>query len=330
MIRWGILGAGHIARKLAADLALVDNAELIAIGSRSKEKALEFFSEFPVAHVHDSYEDLAANSEVDAIYIATPHSHHHEHTLLCLENNKAVMCEKAFAVNHRQAREMVDKAREKKLFLMEAMWTRFLPHYNKMKSIVESGELGSISSVLINFGFRPRTPVPPRLFDPALAGGTILDIGVYNVFMAMSILGKPDGIIASMTPAPTGIDEQCSVLFNYNNGSMAQLFSSFVAHLPTEADISGSKGRLKLTHRFYAPESTLEFYPEKMDSKQIVSFYNPVKGWGYHYEVKHVCECLEMGLTESPVMTLDNSLELMKVLDEIRQKAGIKYDAENY
>ena len=330
MIRWGILGAGNIARKLAADLAFVDNAELVAIGSRSKEKATEFSREFAVAHVHHSYEDLAANPGVDVVYIATPHSHHHEHTLLCLENNKAVMCEKAFAVNYRQAREMVDKAREKKLFLMEAMWTRFLPHFNKMKSIVESGELGNISSVLINFGFRPRTPVLPRLFDPALAGGTILDIGVYNVFMAMSILGKPDGIMAGMTPAPTGVDEQCSVLFNYKNGSMAQLFSSFVAHLPTEADISGSKGRLKLTHRFYAPESTLEFYPEKMDSKQIVSFHNPVQGWGYHYEVKHVCECLEMGLTESPLMTLGNSLDLMKVLDDIRQIAGIKYDADNY
>ena len=329
MIRWGILGAGNIARKLAADIAFVDNAELVAIGSRSEENANAFAKDFPVAHVHHSYEDLAANPDVDVIYVATPHSHHYEHTLMCLDHNKAVLCEKAFAVNRRQAQEMINVARNKKLFLMEAMWTKFLPHYQKMKSIVDSGQLGSISSVLINFGFRPRTPVPARLFDPSLAGGTMLDIGIYNVFMAMSILGRPDEIEAHMTPADTGIDEQCSVLFKYKSGAMAQLFSSFVAHLPTEADISGSQGRLRLTHRFYAPESTLEFYPEKMDSKQNVQFDNSGIGWGYHYEVKHVCDCLEKGLTESPVMTLDNTLELMSVLDEIRKKAGIKYDADN-
>jgi predicted dehydrogenase len=330
MIRWGILGAGNIARKLAADIALVEDAELVAVGSRTKEKALAFAKEFPLAYVHDSYEALASNPDVDVIYVATPHSHHHENTLLCLNHNKAVLCEKAFAVNHRQALDMVNYAREKKLFLMEAMWTKFLPHYIKMKAVVDSGDLGSISSVLINFGFRPNMPVPARLFDPALAGGTILDIGVYNVFMAMSVLGKPDEIEAHMTPAPSGVDEQCSVLFKYRNGSMAQLFSSFIAHLPTEADINGSNGRLRLTHRFYAPESTLEFYPDKMNSKQNVTFHNPLSGWGYHYEVKHVCECLSSGLTESPVMTHGNTLELMKVLDEIRDKAGIRYDADNY
>jgi predicted dehydrogenase len=330
MIRWGILGAGSIAKKLAADISLVDNAKLVAVGSRSTEKASAFAKEFDVTHVHYSYEELAKNPEVDVIYVATPHSHHHEHTLMCLESNKAVLCEKAFAVNYRQAKEMTDKGREKNLFLMEAMWTKFLPHYNKMKSIVDSGQLGTISSVLINFGFRPRIPVPERLFDPALAGGTILDIGVYNVFIAMSVLGRPDEIEAYMTPAHTGVDEQCSVLFKYKNGTMAQLFSSFVAHLPTEADIHGSDGRLRLTHRFYAPESTLEFYPERMDSKQIVPFDNALKGWGYHYEVKHVCECLENNLKESPVMTLNNTLALMEVLDEIRMKAGIRYDADNY
>jgi predicted dehydrogenase len=330
MIRWGILGAGNIAKKLAADIALVDNAQLVAVGSRSKENANQFAREFSVPHIHGSYDELSKNSEVDVIYVATPHSHHHENTLMCLENNKAVLCEKAFAVNYRQAKEMVDKARQKNVFLMEAMWTKFLPHYNKMKSIVDSGQLGTISSVLINFGFKPRTPVPARLFDPALAGGTILDIGVYNVFIAMSVLGRPDEIEACMSPASTGVDEQCSVVFKYNNGSMAQLFSSFVAHLPTEADINGSDGRLRLTHRFYAPESTLEFYPDKMDSKQQVPFDNPTTGWGYQYEVRHVCECLERNLKESNVMTLDNTLEMMEVLDDIRKKAGISYDADNY
>ena len=328
MIKWGILGAGNIARKLAADIALVENAKLVAVGSRTRENATQFAKEFRIAHVHDSYESLAKNPDVDVIYVATPHSHHHENTLMCLENNKAVLCEKAFAVNHRQANEMVEKAKQKNLFLMEALWTKFLPHYIKMKEVVDSGQLGNISSVFINFGFQPRQPVPARLFDRALAGGTILDIGIYNVFIAMSVLGRPDEIEAHMTPAPTGVDQQCSVLFKYNNGAMAQLFSSFVAHLPTEADINGSDGRLRLTHRFYAPESTHELYPEKMDSKQQVPFHHPQKGWGYQYEIKHVCDCLEKNLKESPVMTLNDTLTLMQVLDEIRMKAGIRYDAD--
>lgn len=328
MIRWGILGAGNIARKFAADLSLVRNAELKAIGSRSNENAAAFANEFNIKNKHASYESLAADPEVDVIYIATPHSHHYENTLLCLENNKAVLCEKAFAVNSRQASEMINKAREKKLFLMEAMWTKFLPHYQKMMNMLNNGSLGDINSVLINFGFRPRVPTPARIFDPALAGGTILDIGVYNVFIAMSVLGRPDEIHAHMTPAHTGVDEQCSVVFTYRNGAIAQLFSSFKSHLPTEADISGSNGRLRLTSRFYAPESLLEFYPERLDSKQMVEFANASQGWGYHYEARHVVDCLEKGLTESPVMTLDHTLELMTVLDTIRQKAGIVYDCD--
>ena len=144
----------------------------------------------------------------------------------------------------------------------------------------------------------------------------------------MSVLGRPDEIEASMTPAPTGVDEQCAVLFKYKSGAMAQLFTSFSAHLPTEADISGANGRLRLTHRFYGPESTLEFYPERMDSRQDISFNNAVNGWGYHYEAQHVAECIANGLTESPVMTLDNTIEMMEVLDEIRMKAKIFYDAD--
>jgi predicted dehydrogenase len=328
MVRWGILGAGNIAKKFASDLNLVSNAKLVAVGSRTLEKASGFSKEFGATNVHGSYEALASDPEVDVIYVATPHSHHCDNTLLCIDNGKAVLCEKAFAVNTSQTKKMIDKAREKNLFLMEAMWTKFLPHYRKMKKILEEGLLGEINSVLINFGFQPKAPVPARIFDPALAGGTILDIGVYNVFIAMSVLGKPDYIDAYMKPAPTGVDEQCSVLFRYKNGAMAQLFTSFLTHLPTEAEINGSKGRLRLSTRFYAPESRLEYYPERVDSKQMISFDRPTQGHGYQYEAQHVTDCLEQGLKESPVMTLNDTLELMSVLDEIRMKAGIVYDAD--
>ncbi len=323
-IRWGILGCGKIARKFAADLKLVDDAQLIAVGSRSIDNANAFAKDFPVLYTHGSYEALVQNEYVDVIYIATPHSEHHKNTLLCLQHNKAVLCEKAFAVNSRQAREMIDFAKEKNVFLMEAVWTKFLPQYQKLQSLLRDGLLGDITAVLINFGFRPQPPVPARMFDPALAGGSLLDIGIYNAFMALSILGKPDNIEAHMTPAATGVDEQCAALFRYKNGAMAQWFCSFATNMSTEADICGTKGRIRLTHRFYSADTTIEYYTDKPDSKEII----PVEkenGHGYQYEARHVCECLRNGLAESPVMTHTDTLLLMEVLDTIRSKAGITY-----
>ncbi len=326
-IKWGILGCGKIALKFAADLAHVADAELIAVASRSLQNAREFSAQFPAKYVHGSYEELVTNPEVDIIYVATPHSHHHEHSLLCLRNNKAVLCEKAFAINAVQAREMISEARSRKLFLMEALWTKFLPHFIKVKSMIAGNELGEIRSVLINFGFRPGEPVADRIYNPQLGGGSLLDIGIYNVFMAMAVLGRPDYVDAWMTPSTSGVDAQCAVTFRYNNGAIAQLFSTFLSNLQTEADISGDNGRIRLTSRFYEPTTTIEFYPGRADSRTVV----PVEkepGWGYQHEIRHVQDCLQQGLTESPVMTLDDTLAMMEVLDEIRRKAGIVYPDE--
>jgi len=323
-IRWGILGSGRIARKFAADLKYVKDSELIAIGSRSIESAESFANEFPVAYKHASYEALVQNDEVDVIYIATPHNLHYENTLLCLNNNKAVLCEKPFAMNISQAKAMIELAREKKLFLMEALWTKFLPHYNKTLEIIRNGDLGEIKSILVNFGFRPAPPVPKRLFDPVLGGGTIMDIGIYNVFMALSILGNPNSIEASMTAADTGVDEQCAVLFKYSNGALAQLFSTFSSDLATDADISGNQGRLHLTTRFYEPSSTIEFYPGRADTKREIPV-DKEPGFGYQYETRHVVDCLQKGLKESPIMSHADTLLLMETLDSIRKIAGIRY-----
>jgi predicted dehydrogenase len=327
IIRWGILGCGRIARKFAADLNHVHDAKLTAVGARELENAKAFANEFPVSHVHGSYEDLVSDRDVDVIYVASPHSFHHEHTLLCLKHKKAVLCEKAFALNLRQAKEMVDAARASQVFLMEAVWTKFLPHYQKVQEIITAGELGGIQNVLINFGFIPLPPVPPRLFDPTLGGGSLLDIGIYNVFYTLSILGRPDSIEASMTPSPEGVDEQCAVLFKYNNGAMAQLFSSLTTNMGTEADISGSKSRLRLTSRFYAPSATIELFTGREDSKQIIPVHNE-PGSGYQFEARHVGDCLRKGLKESPVMTHADSLLIMETLDRIRAAAGIHYAAD--
>ena len=327
VIRWGILGCGRIARKFAADLQHVQDAELVAVGSRSQQAADEFASEFPVQYRHNSYEALQRNEAVDVIYIASPHGLHHKHTLLCLEHKKAVLCEKAFAINLRQAYEMIAFAREQQVFLMEALWTKFMPHYQAVQQMLQEGQLGNIKNVLVNFGFVPADPVPQRLFDPALGGGALLDIGIYNVFVALSVAGRPDAIEASITPAVTGVDEQCAILFRYNNGLMAQLFASFSSNVATEADISGDKGRIRLTTRFYEPSTTIEFYPGRTDSRQIIPFHKE-PGFGYQFEARHVGDCLRQGLTESPVMTHNDSLLLMETLDRIRAVAGIHYDVD--
>lgn len=326
-VRWGILGCGRIARKFAADLRLVADAELTAIASRNKETLELFAKDFPSRHLHNSYEGLVTNKEVDVIYVATPHSHHHEHSMLCLNHNKGVLCEKAFAINSRQAMEMVKTAREKKVFLMEALWTKFLPHYKKLQELLEQKILGDIKSVLVNFGFNTAGNPAQRLFDPSLGGGTLLDIGIYNVFMTMSILGKPDFIEATMTPASTGVDEQIAVLFKYKSGAMAQLFASFATNLPTQAEINGTAGCITLTSRFYEPSATIQLSKKVPYEREMIPV-DKEGGFGYQYEARHVNECLKKGLIESPVMTHADTLTLMEVLDTIRIKAGIKYPAD--
>jgi predicted dehydrogenase len=326
-IRWGILGCGRIAGKFAADLQLVEDASLAAVASRDLAKAKAFASQYPAWHCHGSYEALVTNPEVDVVYVASPHALHAEHTLLCLSHGKAVLCEKPFSMNALQARAMAAMARDRNVFLMEALWTKFMPHYQKLMHMIRSGELGEMKSVLVNFGFATPQPAPERMFNPELGGGSLLDIGIYNVFMAMSALGRPDEVEAWMTPAASGVDEQCAVTFRYQSGAMAQLFSSFASHMATEADFCGTSARVRLAHRFFEPSTSIEYYPGRVETKTILPF-EKTPGWGYHYEIRHVQDCLRRGLSESPVMGLHDSIELMEVLDEIRQKAGIRYPSD--
>ena len=327
-IKWGILACGKIAKKFAADLQWVDDAELVAVASRDIANAKSFAEEFPAKHIFGSYQELVACKDVDVIYVASPHSHHHEHTLLCLNHGKAVLCEKAFAINLRQANEMVQLARSKHIFLMEALWTRFLPHYIKVRAMLAEGMIGEPKGVLANFGFKPNEPVSQRLYDPALGGGTLLDIGIYPVFLAQSLLGVPDKILATMDPSSTGVDEQCSMIFQYKNGVTATLFSTFESNLETDADIFGTKGRIRLTNRFYEPSATIQYYNGGVDTRSIVSLERE-PGWGYQHEIRHVGECLKKGLTESPVHSLDDTLSLMQTLDRVREVIGLKYKQDS-
>lgn len=327
-IKWGILACGKIAKKFAADLQLVDDAILVAVASRNIDNARAFAEEYPAKHVFGSYEELVACKDVDVIYVASPHSHHHEHTMLCLNAGKPVLCEKAFAINQRQAMEMVALARSKNIFLMEALWTRFLPHYLKVRDMLAEGMIGDTKGVLANFGFKPTEPISPRIYDPSLGGGTILDIGIYPIFLAQSLLGVPDKILATMEPAPTGIDQQCSIIFQYNSGAIATLFSTFESNLETDADIFGTHGRIRLTNRFYEPSATIQYYPGTIESRSLISLERE-PGWGYQYEIRHVNDCLTKRLTESPVHSLDDTLALMQTLDRVREVAGIRYEADH-
>jgi predicted dehydrogenase len=326
-IRWGILACGRIAKKFAADLQLAEGSELIAVASRDKQRAIDFSKEFPSKYAFGSYQELVDHPEVDVIYIASPHAQHHEHTLLCLNHGKAVLCEKAFAINSRQATEMVELARKKNIFLMEALWSRFLPHYLKVREMISEGMIGEVKGVLANFGFKPMDPVPDRLFNPALGGGALLDIGIYPVFFAQSILGKPDKILASMDKASTGVDEQCAMIFQYKNGKTANLFSTLASNLETDADIFGTHGRIRLTSRFYEPSATIQYYPDRVDSRQLISLERE-EGWGYQHEIRHVNECLRNGLKESPIHTLNDTLALMQTLDAVRIEMGLKYEVD--
>lgn len=325
-IHWGILGCGKIARKFASDLKLVQHAKLIAVGARERSSAETFAKEFSVKHAC-TYEELVQNSEVDVIYIATPHAFHYNHSLLCLKHKKAVLCEKAFAINYRQAKEMITFARAQNTFIMEAFWTKFLPHYRMMKQLIGEGKVGSIQSVIAQFGFKPTPPVAPRLLDPSLGGGSLLDVGVYPVFLALDLLGRPEEITAAITKASTGVDDQCAMQFSYHDGKLAQLFCSFTSNLATSADIAGDAGRIRLTHRFHGPTTSMEYFPGIVDSRQVIEFEKG-KGNGYEYEAQHVTDCILNGLSESPIMKQADTLLLMETLDRIREKGGIVYPAD--
>jgi predicted dehydrogenase len=326
-IRWGILGGGKIANKFANDLALVEGAVLNAIASRDAKRAEEFAGKFSIPHIFSSYEAMVVSNLVDVIYVATPHGFHYEHTLLCINHGKAVLCEKAFALNTRQAREMIALARKKNVFLMEAFWTKFLPQFKKVNEIIHAGTIGDIKWVQADFGFKAPYPPAQRLYDPILGGGSLLDVGIYPVFLSLSLLGKPQGIQASIVPYSTGVDEQCAVSFTYDNNVLATLSASFAVDTPVEAVIAGTKGRIQWRNRFHNAISKIELVNENDEVIEIEVARE--QGYGYQFEARHVNECLRKGITESPVMSHADTLDLMETLDRIRAVAGIRYGVDD-
>jgi predicted dehydrogenase len=319
--KWGIIGPGKIAHKFAQGLASVKGAKLFAVASRSEERAREFAGQYKVPYWYEGYEKIAKNPEVDIIYVATPHTFHYENTMMCLSNGKPVLCEKPFTITRGQLQRLVDTARSKKIFLMEAIWTRFLPTIKKIVEIRDSGDLGAIRAIYADFGFKTPVDYDGRLYNLKLGGGALLDIGIYPVFLSLLLLGKPTEIESTAVLSETGADESCSILFKYNNGSIANLACTITSDTPIEANIIFEKGRARINRKWFAP-SSLVITDNNEKTKELTFKYN---GNGYNFEADEAMRCLGNRLSECPELKLDFSLELMGLLDQIREQCGIRY-----
>jgi predicted dehydrogenase len=319
--KWGILAPGKMSAKFSKGLQLLENAELYAVGSRDVKRAKKFAKVYGFKKYYGSYEELVKDPELEVVYIASPHSFHHEHTLLCLRNNKHVICEKAFALNYREVEEMIDEAKKRNLFLMEALWPPFQPFYKQAAEILNSGILGKI--VHLNGYFSFIAPYDPneRKFNLALGGSSLLDIGIYPVIDALTYLGVPAEIEASAVFGKTGSEESVSVIFRYPDGKMATLYSSFRTDTGIGCKILCEKGNLTVSRGRDMNQSTiLEFH-----GKEKKEFTFRPEAMGYHWEAEEVMSCLDEGRNESRIVPHSFSRELMKTLDRIREAAGIVF-----
>lgn len=317
--KWGILAPGKMAAKFTNSLKHLDNAELYAVGSRDRNKAEQFARDHGFRKYYGSYEELAEDPEVNIIYIASPHSFHHEHTLLCLRNKKAVLCEKAFALNSREVEDMIAEAARQNVFLMEALWPPFQPFYKKAAEILKSGVAGKMIHLRAYFSFNPPFDPVDRKFNVSLGGGSLLDIGIYPVIDALTFTGVPEEVKAFAAFGPTGSEESVSALFKYNDGLMATIYSSFKTNVGIGCEILCEKGNITLSRgRDMNQRVILELHGME---KETLVFSPPAMG--YHWEAGEAMRCLDEGLTESPVVPLSFSRDLIKTLDRIRCDAGI-------
>lgn len=324
-IRWGILGTGNIANIFAADLKQMQDAELIAVGSRDTDNAKSFAEKFSIPNRYASYTDLAKDPNVDVVYVATPHALHKENCLLCLENNKSVLCEKSFTLNANEAKELIDLARKKKLFLMEGMWSRFLPIMQKLYHYIEDGLIGEIQSINADLGFNLPFDPNNRIYNPKLGGGALLDVGIYPISLAFWLMGPPHSIDTMAHLGQTGVDEQACILFGYQGGPIAKLFATIKSETPSEAIILGNKGRIRIHHPMFRPGGiTISIIGQKDEYVEI-----PYEGNGFIHEAEEVMECIRNRKTESSIMPLNETLLIMETMDQIRSKWGLKYPQEN-
>ncbi len=322
-VRWGIIGTGRIAKAFAAGLRHTPNGELCAVSSRDIKNSSAFAQECEISLAFGSYKELAESDKVDAIYIATPHSSHAENSILCMKNDKSVLCEKPFAVNAEQVYQMILTAKNENVLLMEGMWSRFPPVMKKLRDWVKQGKIGQIRTLHADFGFQPKEKNPEgRLLNPDLAGGSLLDLGVYPISLASMLLGKPSDMKTLSNIGPTGVDEQAAWIFRYPNGALAVMLSSLECETRQEAYISGSLGSIRIHKQCWKPQK-MTFKENHQDNEEIVEI--PFTGNGFNYEAESFGELLLNGQKESQIMPLAESLEIAKQMDSIREKWGLVY-----
>lgn len=323
-VHWGVLGTGRIANKFAEGLRHAPGARLIAVGSRSKESAETFGDRHNVEHRHIGYEELAANPEVDVIYIGSPHTYHHSHTKLALDAGKNVLCEKPFTINATEATDLVRLARSRSLFLMEGMWTRFFPIMEVLRSLLEEKVIGEPQMLVADLGIRRTPESRPRLFAPELGGGALLDVGIYPISFASFLFGKPARIESLAEFGEYEVDEQAGILLGHHAGQLAILYGAIRTETPKEAIILGAKGSIRLHANFVKPSKlTLEVYGKFTRDYEI-----PIEGNGMHYEAIDVMNCLRAGAGESETMPLDESVSIMETMDAVRAQWGFVYPGE--
>jgi len=325
MIKWGIIGLGNIAHKFAADLLLVDGVCIEAVASRDSQKAKDFAHQYHSKKAYSSYQELAEDPEVEIIYIATPHAFHYGNTMMCLRAGKSVLCEKAFGMNSKEVESMITEANTRNLFLMEALWTRFIPATEKLLELVVQNTIGQIKHIRADFGFIADKNPNRRLFNKELGGGSLLDVGIYPVYLSILLLGLPKEIIAKAQMTKSHVDSFCAMLFDYTNGAKAILESHIESTTPVEAYIYGSKGSIKMHKNFHhSKELTIHLEGEEPSSIQIEYIGN-----GYYHEILEVMICLRNKKTESSKMPHQMSIDLIKTLDRVRSEIGLTYDEKN-
>ncbi|MFJ4675700.1 Gfo/Idh/MocA family protein [Kitasatospora sp. NPDC088783] len=324
-IRWGVLATGGIATSFVEDLAAVPGAEAFAVASRREESARAFAGRHGIPHAYGSWQELAADPEVDVVYVATPHSAHHGATALLLEAGKAVLCEKPFTLNSAQAAELVALARKREVFLMEAMWTYLDPTVRRITELVADGAIGEVRSVQAEFGFTVQEDPGHRLWDPAAGGGALLDLGVYPVAFAQLLLGAPESVQAWARLTDLGVDANTGILLGHPNGATALLSCSLDVQCGQRAAVQGSAGRIEIERDFFHPAGFTLY----RDGAEPETFTGPAKaGHGYGLEAAEVMRCLRAGETESPLVPLDSTLSVMRTLDAVRERIGVRYPGE--
>jgi predicted dehydrogenase len=323
-VRWGILGTGRIARDFATALRDTPGATLAAVASRERATAETFADEFGIPLRLAGYDSLAACADVDLVYIGTPHAMHAENALAMLAGGKGVLCEKPFALNRAQAEQVVALARSRRVFLMEAMWTRFMPALAEAERILASGVLGEVSQASADFGFAATGGPEARLFNPALGGGALLDVGIYPLSITAYLLGAVDAVRAQAELGPTGVDLQTVFTLRHAGGALSTCACSLKARTPGLLTVSGRNGHLRLDAPFHrAPTVTLTLAGEA--PREIPT---PYLGNGYVHEAIEAQRCWTEGLIESPAMTHEQTLHLMGVLDDIRRQVGVRYPGD--